>query len=400
MKPFALPVPRVASLGLRLVLLSLCVLPAVLRAAAEPAAIRLERTPDGGLQPQALVDSAGTTHLIYFKGTPAGGDLYYVRRTKEAARFSPPLRINQEPGSAIAVGTIRGAQLALGRGNRVHVVWNGGAGATKPKLGEKAFTPLLYTRLNAAGTAFERERNIIRSAPGLDGGSTVAADNLGHVLVAWHAPRPGNTNGEAGRTVFVARSADDGATFAAETPAISEPTGACACCGMKGMATREGALCLLFRSAATQDLRSETVLVARSPEAPFEIAESHPWKINTCPMSSATLSEAPGGFLAAWETAGQVYFARVDPKSGRVTTPAAAPGMTKKKHPVAASNSRGEQLLVWTEGTGWSRGGAVAWQLFDAEGKPTEKKGRADGVPVWGLATAFATPDGSFTIVY
>jgi len=37
-------------------------------------------------------------------------------------------------------------------------------------------TPMLYTRLNDAGTAFEAERDLITVARGLDGGGSVAAD--------------------------------------------------------------------------------------------------------------------------------------------------------------------------------------------------------------------------------
>jgi hypothetical protein len=71
-----------------------------------------------------------------------------------------------------------------------------------------------------------------------------------------------------------------------------------------------------------------------------------------------------------------------------------------KQHPVAVANDEGETLLVWTEGTGWMKGGALAWQLYDAAGKPTDTAGRRDGVPTWSLATAVAHPNGSFEIFY
>ena len=83
---------------------------------AAAAEVTLLRTPNGGIQPQAAVDEAGRIHLVYFNGAPRGGDLFYVRgQTNE---FSQPIRVNSKPGSAIAAGTIRGAQLALGKKGR------------------------------------------------------------------------------------------------------------------------------------------------------------------------------------------------------------------------------------------------------------------------------------------
>jgi hypothetical protein len=118
-------------------------------------------------------------------------------------------------------------------------------------------------------------------------------------------------------------------------------------------------------------------------------------------MSTMALVQGPNGMIAAWETDGQIYFA--SSKSGTTTfsEPQAAPGAGKdRKHPSLAINARGEMLLAWTEGTGWEKGGALAWQVFDKSGKPTGDKGRVDdGIPVWGLPTAVAI-DGGFTIIH
>jgi hypothetical protein len=56
-------------------------------------------------------------------------------------------------------------------------------------------------------------------------------------------------------------------------------------------------------------------------------------------------------------------------------------------------------LMAWTEGTAWAKGGAVAWQLLDPNGKAVDK-GRTDGLPAWSLATAYTRPDNTFVIVY
>ena len=126
-------------------------------------------------------------------------------------------------------------------------------------------------------------------------------------------------------------------------------------------------------------------------------------------MSTMALVEGPGGVVAAWETDGQIYFASLSrkreparkPGTDSFTKPQAAPGTGReRKHPALAVNAKGETILVWTEGTGWERGGALVWQAFDQSGTATEDRGRSDGgIPVWGLPTVVAT-DGGFTIIH
>ena len=380
---------------------ALAILFASLSLATAASKVSLIRTPDGGIQPQAVVDNHGGVHLIYYKGPAGDGDIFYVRQQPGQETFSNPIQVNSQRGSAIAAGTIRGPQLAVGKNGRVHVAWDGmGDGAIHPAINGKKVTPFLYTRLNDAGTGFEPERNLITHAAGLDGGGSVAADNQGNVYAFWHAAKPGNTNFEAGRAVFVAYSADDGQTFLREKLACSKPTGACGCCGMKAFADSRGNVFALYRGASEITNRDEILLISRNRGADFEIALEHPWKVASCVMSSAFFSEAKAGVLAAWETEGKVCFARVNPITLRVSQPVSPLGRAPGKHPVAVGNAQGEVLLAWAQGTSWAKGGAVAWQLYDKDGKPAPEKGRADGVPVWSLVTAFAQPDGNFVIVY
>jgi hypothetical protein len=118
-------------------------------------------------------------------------------------------------------------------------------------------------------------------------------------------------------------------------------------------------------------------------------------------MSTMALVEGPKSVVAAWDTDGQIYFAKIKPKTAELTAPQAVPGAAKeRKHPALAVNARGETIVVWTAGTGWQRGGALAWQVFDKSGEPTKEKGRLDsGIPVWGLPTVVATDKG-FTIIH
>jgi hypothetical protein len=104
-------------------------------ALARGADISVVRVPKGGIQPQAVVDGTGILHLLYYLGDPMHGDLFYVKSSDLGASWSSPLRVNSESGTAIAAGTIRGGQIALGKNGRIHVAWNGSsAGESKGPL--------------------------------------------------------------------------------------------------------------------------------------------------------------------------------------------------------------------------------------------------------------------------
>src|SRR5262249_19166813 len=157
----------------------------------------------------------------------------------------------------------------------------------------------------------------------------------------------------------------------------------------------------LYRSAKENVNRDTFLLTSTDKGASFRGEDIHPWKVPACSMSSYNFAEGKVGVLATWETKGQVYYAPIDPETGKPLKTIAAPGETgDRKHSVVACNKQGQTILVWTEGMGWERGGSVAWQVFDKDGKPTAEKGRADGVAIWSLVAVFARPDGGFTVVY
>jgi hypothetical protein len=367
--------------------------------AAAGGPVTLLRVPEGGIQPQSVVDSKGVLHLIYFKGEAGAGDVFYVTRQNYGAKFSMPLQVNSKPGSVIATGNVRGAHLAIGKNGRVHVAFMGSDEA-EPRGPDKE-TPLIYTRMNDEGTEFEPQRNVIQSAYGLNGGASIAADGAGNVYVTWHAGPEPKKQDEQYRCIWVAKSTDDGHTFAPEKRAFDEPTGACGCCGMRSFADSGGKFYTLYRSVTEGIHRDMYLLTSADKGATFRGEKIHEWSIDGCPMSTMAFAEARDSVLAAWETDGQVYCARIDRKTGKRSEPLAAPGTAKgRKHPVVAGNQRGEIILVWTEGMGWNKGGSLAWQVFDKNGKPTESRGRAEGVPVWSLVSVCARSDNEFTILY
>jgi hypothetical protein len=379
-------------------LLCLCLVAATLFAGPD---IRIVRAPNGGIQPRAIMDPAGTLHLLYYSGDHLHGDLFYVKSSDSGTTWSSPLRVNSETGTAIAAGTIRGGQIALGRNGRVHVAWNGSSksepkGPLNPESGQHGM-PMLYSRLNDSHTAFEPERNLMTRTFGLDGGGAVASDSAGHVYISWHGKTNGAASGEAGRRVWIAESNDDGKTFAAERPAWKEPTGACGCCGLAIFADSKGTLRILYRAATANVHRDMYLLTSPQPTHGFKGRKLDTWQINACPMTSMDFAQAREKVEGAWETAGQVYFEDL-------TTSGAAPVKAtgedqNRKHPRIAIAPNGDTLMAWTEGTGWARGGSLAGQLYDASGKSIGKEFTAPGLPAWSFGAVAAKP-GGFLIVY
>jgi hypothetical protein len=262
---------------------------------------------------------------------------------------------------------------------------------------------MLYTRLNHSGKDFEPQRNLMHHSFGLDGGGSLAADKAGNVYVTWHGIGESEASGkgaegEARRRVWLAKSTDDGQSFETERKAWSQPTGACGCCGMKTFADRQGNISVLYRSATESVHRDIYLLRSKDRGQNFQGSLLHKWDINACPMSSMDIAENGKTVVGTWETGGQVYWARLD-SDGRPSQPVAAPGDAKgRKHPRVAVNENGEVLLVWTEGTGWQKGGSLAWQLYDSAGQATAEKQQLPGIPAWSFAGAVARRDNSFSV--
>jgi hypothetical protein len=355
--------------------------------------VTLVRTPDRGIQPQASVDTAGTVHLLYFKGDPAHGDLFYSRFPNGAATFTPALRVNSAPGSVIATGSVRGGQLALGRGGFVHVAWN----ASRPieRDGVKQ-TPMWYARLRPGGRAFDPQRAIGSQTRHLDGGGSVAADSVANVYVVWHAAGP--TDGELNRRIYVASSSDDGGRFSKEMP-FGAGAGLCGCCQLETLIDRRGQLNVLYRAAGDNVHRDAMWLrlVRGSAAAPIRLQA---WQLPACPMTTFAMTHRDPGIVAAWETQQQIYSAVLTPESRGVSATSAMSGTALRKHPSVAVNNVGDTLYAWTEGTAWARGGTVAWELRDRTGSRLASASSAGEVPVWSLVAAVTRSDGSFMLIH
>lgn len=343
--------------------------------------VSLESVPEGGVQPQVVSTTDGTRHLVYLTGDARGGNVRYTSKRRGDSGWSPACTVNSQPSSAVAMGTIRGAQIATGKDGSIHIVWNGPGGKHQP-------SSLYYSRSMDRGASFEPQKDLRASTQALDGGASIAASPKGEVFIVWHGAPAGAEPGEINRRVFVLKSTDNGGTFSEPRIANADDPGVCACCSLKTFVSPSGELLTLYRAARSMSQRDIIALSSTDGGATFHHRTVGTWAINACPMSSASVISAGATTRAAWEAEGRVYSALLDESS-----PALAVSGDKARHPSLAVNSHGETLVTWSIGTGWQRGGQLAWVVLDPAGKPTEQRGTAPGVPVWGMTAAYAEGD-------
>ncbi len=359
------------------------------------AAVSFASLPAGSVQPEVAVDGSGRIHSIWLSGEARSADVFYQRRNPDGTTSGEPVRVNHQPGSAIAIGTVRGARIAVGDGGEVHVIWVGST-SIEPKLPTGA--PLLYSRLLPGSSGFEVERNLMTHTRDLDGGAAIAVEGKNRLYVFWHAGEVGKKTDEATRRVYMSRSLNGGESFAAEG-SIDDGEGACGCCGMAAVASVDGGVVAFYRTARQVKFRAMTMLRSRDHGDHFEAAPLQLWETASCPMTTSRYLPAGDGFRGVWETEGSVFGRiAIDPWPGSGTPRKISSGRGAK-HPAMAMNRAGETLVVWTEGTGWQRGGTLHWQEFDAAGKPKGEPGSRAGVPVWSYAACYARADGEFVIL-
>jgi len=56
--------------------------------------------------------------------------------------------------------------------------------------------------------------------------------------------------------------------------------------------------------------------------------------------------------------------------------------------------------VVWSENTGWKKGGRLAWQILTQKPADAAPHGSKAGIPVWSFTAALALPNGQFEDLY
>src|SRR6266545_2162909 len=360
------------SLRFRLSLLSLSLIALAAGHANERVnRVTVIRVPGDANVVKAQLGADGTIHLLL----DAERGPRYVKSTDAGVTFSAPMTIvdaaSQKPDLKF-----QGEDLAIGKDGRVHVALSNNA--WKLKLPEEEWG-FYFASLLPDAKAFSPVRNVNRKP---SEGFSLAADERGNITACFLSGK-----------LFTMVSHDNGETFGK----YAEPNPAwnpCDCCTTAAAYGADGKLALLYREETDNERDMFVVLLdQRSKSKPLRTRVSGTsWKLNGCPMTYFTITRTDTGYVAAWPTKGQVYFARLD-KAGAVSPPGEikTPGTSGMRNGLAAlSASDGATLIAWKNKD------LLGWQVYDVKGQPAGTSSSQDS-PGSGAA-GVVLPNGRFIL--
>lgn len=329
------------------------------------------RVPGGGQVRKSQLGADGTIHLLL---NGAKGPQYINSRDR-GLTFSAPIpvvnREVQKPGLEFD-----GEDLAVGKDGRILVAMSNNA--WKLKLPEEEWG--LYCAVLLPGAkAFKPVRNLnLKPSEGF----SLAADKHGLVTASFLSGK-----------LFAKVSRDDGETYTANAE-LNPAWNPCDCCTTSAAYGPDGKLALIYREETNNERDIYLVLwdQNRGTKPTRTRLSSTPWKIDGCPMTYFTINGTDSGYVAAWPTKGQVYFARLD-KDGAVLPPGEikTPGTHGMRTDLLALTARDGATLV-----AWKNSNVLEWQLYDAQGQPQGKPG-SETSPGNGAA-GVVPPDGNFIL--
>lgn len=307
------------------------------------------RVPDGGQPVAARTDLKGTIHLLYNTATGP----HYAKSTDNGITFGAAIPVvdkeSQRPGLEF-----EGADMAVGKGGRIHVAMSTNAWKLKLPETEWAF---FYATLEPGAKAFTPVRNLNRKP---SEGFSLAADDKGNVSACWLSDK-----------LYANVSHDNGRTFAPWLE-INPAYDPCNCCTTSAVYGADGKLAVLYREETNNDRDMYLILwdQGQSQESRTRVSSTL-WKIDSCPMTYYSISRSQDGFVAAWPNKGQIYFARLD-SQGHLLPPGEikTPGSAGHRTGVLALSGPGRSTLV-----AWKKDDHLGWQLYDANGQPSGSPG-------------------------
>jgi hypothetical protein len=312
--------------------------------AAEPP-VKTVPVPAGGQAMAAKTDAKGTIHLIF----DSSDGPQYTASVDNGRIWTRPILL-VDPASRKPGLEFHTWDMAVSPEGTVHVALGNNAWKLKLPQNEWGY---FYARLRPGEKTFEPLRNINHKP---SEGFSLAVGEKGIVSAVWMADK-----------LYADVSHDDGTTFDAWVE-IDPKLNPCNCCTTSSVYGADGRLAILYREETNDERDMYLALWDQEQNKVTKTRVSTtPWKIDSCPMTYYSLARSRDGFVAAWPTKGQIYFARLDANG--------APQMPKEIKTPGSNGMRTGIITVAAPNGGtlvaWKKDDQLGWQLYDERGRPS-----------------------------
>ena len=307
--------------------------------------------PSGGQAMSAKTDAKGVIHLV----CDSSDGPQYFRSADNGTTFSAPMPLldqaSRKPGLEFITW-----DMAVSSEGAVHVVLGNNAWKLKLPKEEWGF---FYTRRLPDDSAFSSLKNINHKP---SEGFSLAVSDTGSVTAVWMADK-----------LYANVSRDGGNTFSS-TVEIDAALNPCNCCTTSSVYGADGRLAILYREETDNNRDMYLALWDQGVNRVTKTRVSTtPWKIDSCPMTYYSVVRDGKGYLAAWPTKGEIYFAKLDangsPTSPKEIKTPGSSGMRSGIIPIATPD--GHTMVAW------KKENQLGWQLYDDRGRPSGVPGSA-----------------------
>lgn len=312
--------------------------------------VAIVAVPDGGRAMSAKTDKQGMIHLVY--DTDSGPHYIRYDASKPGWVIDPVPLVDEKsrkPGLEFITW-----DMAVTSDGTVHVAL--GNNAWKLKLPQEEWG-FFYARLLPSEKSFSPLKNINHQP---SEGFSIAVDDHETVTAVWMADK-----------LYANVSRDGGNTFS-KSVEIDSSLDPCNCCTTSSVYGADGRLAILYREE-THNERDMYLAIWNQEQNKVTKSRisSTPWKTDSCPMTYYSIVRNGDGFIAAWPTKGDIYFAKLDgngsPLNPREIKTPGKNGMRSGILPVAAKD--GSTLMVW------KKDDQTGFQRYDQSGRPTGSSG-------------------------
>ena len=336
--------------------------------------------------PKLALRASGAVYMLAVQGGHGHSRLGLAISNDGGDSFAPPVPISAKEARVSSHGE-NSPSFAFGRSTEMYALW-------EESTGEGMGTNLMFARSLRFGHSWDDPLRVTdKEKPSTNAFSSMAVSPRGDVYAVWLDGRDRKMGPPGTSAVYLAKSADRGATFGKN---VRVATGVCPCCRPTLEFGSGGEVHVSWRHVFPGHIRDMVVATSSDRGAtfsePVRVAKDG-WKINGCPHSGASMVSKGNRLYVTWYSDGDgsnpgVRLAWSDDGANSFSQPAVVSrDILDANHPALTLAGDGRLLLTFqgrdpVKKSGWNPAGPYLVEISDEghAGLPQAISGHAKAI--------------------